>query len=75
MCIFPSGEKTDSARQTASELRPIFLKGRAVVTNFFQYVARLSQGIRANLAQWLERVANNRKVPGSNPGYAPSMGA
>ena len=46
-----------------------------MVTNFFQYIARLSQGIRVNLAQWLERVANNRKVPGSNPGYAPSMGA
>ena len=24
------------------------------------------------LAQWLERTANNRKVPGSNPGSAPS---
>ena len=44
-----------------------------MATSFLQEFAILSQGIRANLAQWLERTANNRKVPGSNPGSAPSL--
>ena len=44
-----------------------------MVTSFLHEFAILSQGIRANLAQWLERTANNRKVPGSNPGFAPSL--
>ena len=43
-----------------------------MVTSFLPEFAILSQGIRANLAQWLERTANNRKAPGSNPGSAPS---
>ena len=42
-----------------------------MVTRFLPEFAILSQGIRANLAQWLERTANNRKAPGSNPGSAP----
>ena len=43
-----------------------------MVTSFLPEFAILSQGIRANLAQWLERTANNRKVPSSNPRSAPS---
>ena len=43
-----------------------------MVTSFLPEFAILSQGIRANLAQWLEHTANNRKVPGSNPGSTPS---
>ena len=43
-----------------------------MVTSFPPQIAILSQGIRANLAQWLERTANNRKAPGSNLGSAPS---
>ena len=43
-----------------------------MVTSFRPEFAILSQSIRANLAQWLERTANNRKVPGSNLGSAPS---
>ena len=42
-----------------------------MVTSFLPEFAILSQGIRANLAQWLERTANNRKASGSNPGSAP----
>ena len=44
-----------------------------MVTSFLHELAILSQGIRANLAQWLERTANNCKAPGSNPGSAPSL--
>ena len=43
-----------------------------MVTSFLHDFAILYQGIRANLAQWLERTANNRKASGSNPGSAPS---
>ena len=43
-----------------------------MVTSFLHYFARFSQGIRATLAQWLERAGNNRKVAGSNLGSAPS---
>ena len=43
-----------------------------MVTSFLPEFAILSQGLRANLAQWLEHTANNRKVPGSNPGSAAS---
>ena len=42
-----------------------------MATSFLHEFAILSQGIRANLAQWLERTANNRKAPGSNPDSAP----
>ena len=74
MRILPSGEKTLTARgkQHASYTPAIFWKGRAMVTSFLPEFAILSQGIRANLAQWLEHTANNRKVPGSNPGSAAS---
>jgi len=65
-------KKTDSTRQTASELHtcksasPIFWEGRAMVTSFLHYFAGFSQGIGANFPQWLERAGNNRKVAGSN---------
>ena len=68
MCLVP----TARGEQHAGYTPPIFWKGRAMVTSFLPEFAILSQGIRANLAQWLERTANNRKVPGSNPGSAPS---
>ena len=41
-----------------------------MVTSFLHEFAILSQGITANLAQWLERTANNRKVPDSNPDFS-----
>ena len=43
-----------------------------MVTSFLHHFARFSQGIRAHVAQWLERAGNNRKVAGSNLGSAPS---
>ena len=72
MCILPSGKNDSPRKQHASYTPAIFWKGRAMVTSFLHEFGILSQGIRANLAQWLERAANNRKAPGSNPGSAPS---
>ena len=75
-CVSYPAKKKLAARgkKHASYTPAIFWKGRAMVTSFLPEFAILSQGIRPNLAQWLERTANNRKVPGSNPGAA-HMGA
>ena len=60
-------KKKLTAHTPANPPAPFFWKGRATVVCFSFYISSFHIYSRINLAQWLVRTANIRKVPGSSP--------
>ena len=63
-------KKTDSSTHTSNPPAPFFWKGRATVVCFSFRISSFHTHVRVNLDQWLVRMANNCKVPGSNSALA-----